>query len=63
MVSDAMGFAGSTEGDASEPDGTPRKLLDTQHAAGQRLAAGDLAAGGHREHRVVVPVESDDVEV
>ena len=27
MVSDAMGFAGSTEGDASEPDGTPRKLL------------------------------------
>jgi GDP-L-fucose synthase len=29
MVSDATGFAGSTEWDTSKPDGTPRKLLDT----------------------------------
>ena len=34
MVSEATGFAGSTEWDTSKPDGTPRKLLDVSTLRG-----------------------------
>lgn len=34
MVSDATGFTGDTEWDASKPDGTPHKLLDVSTLRG-----------------------------
>ncbi|XAS65025.1 GDP-L-fucose synthase [Micrococcaceae bacterium Sec5.8] len=33
LVADAVGFAGSTDWDASKPDGTPQKLLDVSKLA------------------------------
>jgi GDP-L-fucose synthase len=42
LVADVVGFEGSTEWDASKPDGTPQKLLDisTLSAAGWRARIG-----------------------
>ena len=48
MIADVVGFTGTTQWDASKPDGTPRKLLDTSRLTASGWAPRIALADGIR---------------